>query len=55
MALSLMLESLHKDNPRLWNDSTEEWTREGAIYMGKLNRLTGVRRSSSGYGPMGSR
>lgn len=42
--LTTLLKSFHKDNPRLWNNGTQEWTVEGLQYLAKLDRLTGVRR-----------
>jgi phage terminase large subunit len=38
-----LLNSEHKDNPRLWDGSN--WTRYGAEYLERLDRLTGVMRS----------
>lgn len=38
------LQSLHKDNPALWDAERQEWTERGRQYMGILDRLTGVRR-----------
>lgn len=43
--LTKMLMSYHEDNPRLYNRHTKEWTAEGMVYRGKLDRLTGARRS----------
>lgn len=42
--LTKMLCSVHKDNPRLYNVKTQQWTQEGLQYLGKLDRLSGVRR-----------
>lgn len=42
--LTTLLRSVHKDNPRLWAESTQEWTPEGLQYLAKLERLSGVRR-----------
>lgn len=39
-----MIESRHEDNPELWNRATREWTEFGVSYIGRLDRLTGVRR-----------
>lgn len=41
--LTTLLKSIHKDNPRLWNEKTQEWTHEGKVYLSKLQRLSGVR------------
>lgn len=41
--LTKMLVSIHKDNPRLFNEKTGQWTQEGLQYLGKLQRLSGVR------------
>lgn len=35
------LKSVHKDNPFLWDNEKEQWTREGADYMGKLHNMSG--------------
>lgn len=43
--LTKMLLSRHEDNPRLWDGRHQAWTTEGLIYIGKLSRLTGVRRA----------
>jgi PBSX family phage terminase large subunit len=40
-----MLLSKHEDNPRLWDEKAQQWTQEGRIYLGKLSRLSGVRRA----------
>ncbi len=40
-----MLLSVHKDNPRLWNESAQEWSPEGIAYLTKLQRLSGARRA----------
>ncbi len=40
-----LLESTHKDNPRLWDAEIEKWTSEGVEYIeGTLSNLTGIRR-----------
>lgn len=44
LGLTTMLKSIHKDNPRLWDERSQEWTTEGLQYLAKLDRLTGVRR-----------
>ncbi len=38
------LNSVHEDNPRLFDDKTKTWTPYGAEYLERLNRLTGVMR-----------
>ena len=40
---TLMLESRHEDNPMLYDRRTKDWTPDGALYMSKLDALTGVR------------
>lgn len=40
-----MLHSKHEDNPQYYNHKTGLWTAKGVTYRGKLDRLTGVRRS----------
>lgn len=41
--LTRMLLSKHEDNPKFFDQSTQQWTVEGARYMAKLQRLSGVR------------
>ncbi len=41
--LTKMLLSRHEDNPKFFDQDTQSWTVEGARYMGKLQRLSGVR------------
>jgi phage terminase large subunit len=41
--LTRMLESRHEDNPTLWDPDAGRWTDEGAIYIARLDRLTGPR------------
>lgn len=36
--------SRHRDNPWLWDEYANQWTKTGADYMDTLNRLTGIRR-----------
>ncbi len=38
-------QSRHEDNPRLWDEINQKWTIEGQKYLGKLQRLSGARRS----------
>lgn len=40
-----MLESVHQDNPALFNRKTGQWTEIGKAYIERLARLTGVRRA----------
>ncbi len=42
VGLTKLLNSVHKDNPRLWNNG--EWTERGKVYMSRLSKLTGHRR-----------
>lgn len=42
--LTKMLLSRHEDNPRLWDHRNRCWTKQGLAYLGKLMRLSGVRR-----------
>lgn len=37
-----MLESRHEDNPTLWDLETGGWTKRGAAYIARLDKLTGV-------------
>ena len=39
-----LLESLHKDNPSLWDEDAQEWTKFGADYMVTLQNLSGTVR-----------
>lgn len=39
-----MIYCRHQDNPVLFDASTETWTAEGAVYLDRLNQLTGVRK-----------
>ena len=41
----VMLESRHEDNPYLWDAEKQQWTEEGAVYISKLDNLTGVRHA----------
>ena len=41
--LTKMYLSFHEDNPKFFDQSTQSWTPEGVRYMGKLQRLSGVR------------
>lgn len=47
---AIMLHTRHEDNPRLWDEERNDWTREGAAYMAKLDALTGVRKERLRYG-----
>lgn len=48
--LTRMLFSRHEDNPILYNHVTGEITERGRDYIGKLDRLTGVRKDRLRYG-----
>ncbi len=37
--------SRHQDNPRLWDQEKQEWTKHGAEYIDTLQHLTGHRRA----------
>jgi len=39
----LMFESRHEDNPVLFNESRDEMTEAGRVYLSRLDNLTGVR------------
>ncbi len=41
---TVMLETVHEDNPVLWDLKGGQWTPKGADYISKLDELTGVRR-----------
>ncbi len=45
---TILLESRHTDNPRLWDSNG--WTPEGVTYLAKLDALTGPRRDRLRYG-----
>lgn len=47
---TVMLESRHEDNPRLWDRKRNQWTDEGVAYIGKLDKLTGARKPRLRYG-----
>jgi len=47
---TLMLESRHEDNPRLWSENTQSWTPEGQRYLARLDNLTGPRKTRLRYG-----
>jgi hypothetical protein len=38
------IKSVHEDNPVLYDHEAKRWTKRGADYIGKLQRLSGVRR-----------
>lgn len=38
-----ILRSYHEDNPTLWDRRRKEWTARGALYIAKLDQLSGVR------------
>lgn len=41
----LLIHTTHRDNPTLWDGERGTWTKMGAQYISKLQKLTGVRRS----------
>ena len=45
-----MIYCRHEDNPRLYDAETGTWTPEGAVYVERLDALTGVRRERLRYG-----
>lgn len=45
---TLLLESRHEENPRLWNGTA--WTAEGMAYMARLDALTGARKQRLRFG-----
>ena len=48
---TLLIESRHEDNPRLWDGA--QWTPEGTAYIARLDALTG--HASSDYGTAAGR
>lgn len=40
----VMLNSVHEDNPALFDPRTNDWTEQGRNYMARLDALTGFRR-----------
>lgn len=47
---TILMESRHKDNPRLYDNESEEWTDEGTNYLTRLDRLTGARKQRLRFG-----
>lgn len=47
---TLMLDTRHEDNPRLWDIEQAVWTAEGEAYIAKLDALTGHRKARLRYG-----
>lgn len=47
---TLLLESRHEDNPRLWDAKAGQWTADGTSYLAKLDNLTGPRKQRLRYG-----
>jgi PBSX family phage terminase large subunit len=45
-----LLESKHEDNPTLYDELTQTWTPAGAMYIAKLDALTGVRKTRLRHG-----
>ena len=48
--VTILLESRHEDNPRLYNHDTNDWTDEGINYIARLDRLTGARKQRLRFG-----
>jgi phage terminase large subunit len=46
----IMWPSRHQDNPVLWDFKAGTWTEQGAAYIAKLDKLTGVRKLRLRYG-----
>jgi phage terminase large subunit len=47
---TLLLESRHEDNPRLWDAPAQCWTPEGEAYIAKLDALSGPRKERLRFG-----
>lgn len=47
---TLLLDSDHKDNPVLWDQEKQEWTKKGKAYIAKLDALTGAEKDRLRYG-----
>lgn len=47
---TVMLESRHEDNPRLWDRKTGQLTTEGQAYIPRLDALTGARKPRLRHG-----
>jgi len=45
-----LLQSVHEDNPYLYDAARREWTPAGVAYMDRLDNLTGVRKERLRYG-----
>lgn len=45
-----LMESVHEDNPVLYNAETKEWTERGMSYLGVLDQLSGVRLQRLRFG-----
>lgn len=37
------LKSVHKDNPKFWNDKFQTWTKDGQDYLARFNNISGIR------------
>jgi len=48
--VTVLMESRHEDNPRLYDHESKEWTEEGKNYIARLDRLTGARKQRLRYG-----
>lgn len=47
---TLFLDSIHEDNPTLWNYRLEKWTSKGEKYIARLDRLSGLRKQRLRFG-----
>jgi PBSX family phage terminase large subunit len=48
--LTRLIESRHEDNPTLWDEKADAWTVQGSLYIERLDRLTGARKSRLRFG-----
>lgn len=48
--LTLRMESVHEENPLLWDNVRGKWTPLGVEYIARLDRLTGARKSRLRWG-----
>lgn len=37
------LKSIHRDNPKFWNDKFQVWTKEGQEYLNRFSSISGIR------------
>jgi Phage terminase large subunit len=47
---TILLESRHEDNPLLWDQQKNEWTKAGRDYLARLDALTGLRKQRLRFG-----